>query len=902
MPNVKFGSLLHDMDSGMSTTSSTDFVDEAATLFHFDEENHLDDTDHRVLDSSSGIGRVQNGTGSDGSEVVYSKRSSSSMDGSMESSSDAYTWIGSYSDQIHSATRSSIDSKWKSPTSVLGIHTISGHPPLLSPHSNFAEPHPTEPSFRPHISPSFSSVTGVVPPPPPSTGGGAGGRRSVNASPGVVSFQRTSVDALHSGRFGSIGTNGRADSGFKLPPAIDGYYTPLVPGDLPRDKSPLSAISPHQAYSKDAKASPLFLPSSSDTNKNIWGAPDMNIGVSVFRTDPTTTSTTTTPTQHPSIKPSSNYTPSTSSSRPLAPSELLRRNVSFERSSAYFGPASTQPRFKSVTTTYQPDDRVSPSYHHASFPTPSATYPTTITTTTTTAPIKTKLNPLVSAFELQIQDPAAVSPYDTYSSHDASPSFGFRQPLDYTPQQHMGGGGVGFAYPPSTTINGLPPRSSTYDYYTTPNRTTTSTPTSPSTTTTTAATDLRIVKEIQTSKLRVDESKLTASYFSQLTRESRALCFHVCPGVEERVRQSVAVGNVWEVVRGAFGGDEGVGVFQFGSTAMGFALANAEVDLAVSCGVREGGGTAAGLVERLGGVMKSAGMRDVKMLARARVPIVKIRDPSTGIRCDIGFQNNLVVYNTRLLMAYSELDPRFRELVLIVKFWSKQRNINEPYFGTLSSYCFVLMIIHFLQTRGVLPCLQQIAPDGTLATTPETKAALPVVEVDGFNVYFYEDVHALVESGGWDPRANDESVGELVVAFFKYFSAEFPYVHGVASVRTGGVLPKEEKGWTKDKQQEINRSGAAKDRYWLCVEDPFETTNNVGRPVDKETLFEVRGEFIRASKILCSGSTSTTTSEDTNQNILSRVCEKAPVVISKRGAGGGGGGSGPGGMAMSRKW
>ncbi|KAJ3197234.1 hypothetical protein HDU82_001520, partial [Entophlyctis luteolus] len=157
---------------------------------------------------------------------------------------------------------------------------------------------------------------------------------------------------------------------------------------------------------------------------------------------------------------------------------------------------------------------------------------------------------------------------------------------------------------------------------------------------------------------------------------------------------------------------------------------------------------------------------------------------------------------------------------------------------------------------------------GTIA---ENIDAIPVHTVEGFNVYFYENVHALRQI--WSSE-NNESIGELVVAFFKYYSAEFPYVHGIACVRTGSVVPKEDKGWTKDKQQELNRSsGATKDRYWLC--DPFETTNNVGRPVDKETLFEVRGEFIRASKILCAGGS--------DESVLARVCEKAPVVISKKG-------------------
>ncbi|KAJ3286194.1 hypothetical protein HK104_009144 [Borealophlyctis nickersoniae] len=241
--------------------------------------------------------------------------------------------------------------------------------------------------------------------------------------------------------------------------------------------------------------------------------------------------------------------------------------------------------------------------------------------------------------------------------------------------------------------------------------------------------------------------------------------------------------------------------------------------------------TPAQCVEKLGSVLKQVGMKDVKMLTRARVPIVKM----SGIRCDIGFGNELALQNTRLLAMYAKLDPRVGELAIIVKYWSKRRNINEPYFGTLSSYCYMLMLLHLLQLRNVLPVLQTL--------TPPNMRAPPQQFYGPHNIYFYDDLVNIHKV--WTPT-NTESVGELVVAFFKYYSVEFPYVHGVASVRTGRVVSKEEKGWTKERQQELNRSGGAgKDRFWLCVEDPFDTTHNVGRPVDKETLYEVRGEFIR---------------------------------------------------------
>lgn len=116
----------------------------------------------------------------------------------------------------------------------------------------------------------------------------------------------------------------------------------------------------------------------------------------------------------------------------------------------------------------------------------------------------------------------------------------------------------------------------------------------------------------------------------------------------------------------------------------------------------------------------------VKMLPRARIPIIKLTMPPTpsvpfGMSCDIGFENRLALENTRLLRTYSLVDPRLRTLVLFreryaagsvlvslrvrltsvlqpppVKVWTKRRKINNPYRGTLSSYGFVLLVIHFL--------------------------------------------------------------------------------------------------------------------------------------------------------------------------------------------------------------
>ena len=57
---------------------------------------------------------------------------------------------------------------------------------------------------------------------------------------------------------------------------------------------------------------------------------------------------------------------------------------------------------------------------------------------------------------------------------------------------------------------------------------------------------------------------------------------------------------------------------------------------------------------------------------------------------------------------YSRVDPRVRALAYVVKHWVKARHINNASEGTLSSYAYILLVLHFLQTRkpAIVPNLQ----------------------------------------------------------------------------------------------------------------------------------------------------------------------------------------------------
>ncbi|KAF9480270.1 hypothetical protein BDN70DRAFT_620917 [Pholiota conissans] len=285
-------------------------------------------------------------------------------------------------------------------------------------------------------------------------------------------------------------------------------------------------------------------------------------------------------------------------------------------------------------------------------------------------------------------------------------------------------------------------------------------------------------------------------------------------------------------------------LLSFGSTANGFSLRNSDMDLCCLIDSEERL-AATDLVTMLGDLLERETKFHVKPLPHARIPIVKLSlDPSPGlplgIACDIGFENRLALENTRLLMCYAMIDPtRVRTMVLFLKVWSKRRKINSPYKGTLSSYGYVLLVIYFLvhvKNPPVLPNLQQMPP-----LRPISKED---THLNGHNLWFFDDIDLLRQR--WHSE-NVDTVAELLIDFFRYYSRDFSYNTGVASIRAG-LLKKDSKGW----QNELSsaRFNDARERNRLCIEDPFETDYNVARCVTKDGLYTIRGEFMRAVRIL----------------------------------------------------
>lgn len=289
-----------------------------------------------------------------------------------------------------------------------------------------------------------------------------------------------------------------------------------------------------------------------------------------------------------------------------------------------------------------------------------------------------------------------------------------------------------------------------------------------------------------------------------------------------------------------------------------------------------------------------------------------------GVQCDINFSAHLALQNTLLLRCYSHTDPRVRPLVLFVKHWAKVRGINTPYRGTLGSYGYVLMALHFLVNVArpfVCPNLQMLAPPHPAALPSEQAEA--TAHCKGRNVRFWRDEREIIRLARENSlNQNRESVGDLLRGFFEYYAhggalltlpgRGFDWGREVLSIRTpGGLLSKQEKGWTGAKtttivQGQVTESSGAgakptgpspistvnadlrpssqctnvavqspsapaqpthapqktgevrevRHRYLLAVEDPFELDHNVARTVTHSGIVSIRDEFRRAWRVI----------------------------------------------------
>ena len=220
---------------------------------------------------------------------------------------------------------------------------------------------------------------------------------------------------------------------------------------------------------------------------------------------------------------------------------------------------------------------------------------------------------------------------------------------------------------------------------------------------------------------------------------------------------------------------------------------------------------------------------DIELIP-AKVPILKMYDDIGQIEIDLSCANGQAVRNSHLLFCYSQLDWRVRPLVINIKTWAKNAGINDAKYSTISSYTLTLMIIHFLQhgTRpNILPSLSQLHPQMFHGNS------------NIFKLNFFNDLPKFASR-------NEQSLGELLVGFFRYYNQDFNFMVDCGSVRCGKAISINE-CYNLSKQQ---RTNPGQWNAYICMEEPFDRSNS-GRAIIKRPQFDkILSSFQRAQRLM----------------------------------------------------
>ncbi|KAM4602820.1 terminal nucleotidyltransferase 4B [Polymixia lowei] len=164
----------------------------------------------------------------------------------------------------------------------------------------------------------------------------------------------------------------------------------------------------------------------------------------------------------------------------------------------------------------------------------------------------------------------------------------------------------------------------------------------------------------------------------------------------------------------------------------------------------------------------------IKVLDKATVPIIKLTDSFTEVKVDISFNVKSGVKAARLIKEFKEKYPVLPYLVLVLKQFLLQRDLNEVFTGGIGSYSLFLMAVSFLQ------------------------------------LHYREDVCS--------PNTN---IGVLLIEFFELYGRHFNYLKTGIRIKDGGCYV------AKDEVQKSMMDGYRPSM--LYIEDPLQPDNDVGR-------------------------------------------------------------------------
>ncbi|XP_076008841.1 terminal nucleotidyltransferase 4A-like isoform X1 [Genypterus blacodes] len=222
-----------------------------------------------------------------------------------------------------------------------------------------------------------------------------------------------------------------------------------------------------------------------------------------------------------------------------------------------------------------------------------------------------------------------------------------------------------------------------------------------------------------------------------------------------------------------------------------------------------------------------AGPYPIKVLDKATVPIIKLTDQETRVKVDISFNVETAVRAAQLIKSYLKKYTVLPPLIFVLKQFLLQRDFNEVFTGGISSYSLILMTISFLQ------------------------------------------LHPRI-----DARRTNINLGILLIEFFALYGRDFNYMKTGIRVKNGGAY--------LSKEEVLKTMGHGNRPSMLCIEDPVQPGNDVGR--SSYGVLQVKQVFDFAFMVLSHGVSSVARAYPNKEydSTLGRIIKVSPEVLIYR--------------------
>ncbi|KAH9055138.1 hypothetical protein EDB83DRAFT_2521347 [Lactarius deliciosus] len=151
------------------------------------------------------------------------------------------------------------------------------------------------------------------------------------------------------------------------------------------------------------------------------------------------------------------------------------------------------------------------------------------------------------------------------------------------------------------------------------------------------------------------------------------------PGQMIREKRQRTLAKITSTIQSNFGSEYRIQVF--GSTQYGVDGKNSDLDLVVIDFAPDVDLNSLPRIYKISAVstvLWKSGFQILQKVPNATVPIVKFKDPSTDIQCDLNINDQLGSVNTSLIQQYCDILPVLRPLLLAIKRWARPLGYNSP--------------------------------------------------------------------------------------------------------------------------------------------------------------------------------------------------------------------------------